>query len=318
MRVLLATLAAVLALPATAAASGKQVAIFFYPWYGTPRHDAQWIHWQQRAAEPPASIASAFYPARGVYSSRDATVLRSQMREIAEAGVGQVIVSWWGRGSGEDAQLPAVIEAARARGLGVAAHLEPYEGRTVVATEADIGYLAALGVRDFYVFGSGAHSDAEWAAMNGRLADVRTFANTGLVGRAWNGGFDGIYTYDLLIYDANDFGRICEQARKKGLLCAPSVGPGFDARRAAGIERVLPRRNGLTYDTMWRSAVAARADVVTITSYNEWHEGTQIEPARTTRGYVSYNGAWGLKGRAASVAYLRRTTLWSWRYRSGR
>ena len=66
MRVLLAVVVAMLALPATAAASGKQVAIFFYPWYGTPAHDAEWIHWQQRGATPPTSIASAFYPARGV------------------------------------------------------------------------------------------------------------------------------------------------------------------------------------------------------------------------------------------------------------
>ena len=34
---------------------------------------------------------------------------------------------------------------------------------------------------------------------------------------------------------------------------------------------------------MWRAAIAARADRVTITSYNEWHEGTQIEPAARPR-----------------------------------
>ncbi len=42
-----------------------------------------------------------------------------------------------------------------------------------------------------------------------------------------------------------------------------------------------PRRNGATYDAMWRAALAAHADLVTITSYNEWNEGTQIEPAST-------------------------------------
>ena len=45
---------------------------------------------------------------------------------------------------------------------------------------------------------------------------------------------------------------------------------------------------------MWRGAVRARADLVTITSYNEWHEGTQIEPARSgRRGYESLRGRLG-------------------------
>jgi len=42
---------------------------------------------------------------------------------------------------------------------------------------------------------------------------------------------------------------------------------------------VKRRNHGLTYDWMWHAAIAAHADQVTITSFNEWHEGTQIEPA---------------------------------------
>jgi hypothetical protein len=65
---------------------------------------------------------------------------------------------------------------------------------------------------------------------------------------------------------------------------------------------------------MWRAALGARADVVTITSYNEWAEGTQIEPAawRPTRpGYLTYDGAYGLRGRASERAYLTRTAHWT-------
>ena len=101
-------------------------------------------------------------------------------------------------------------------------------------------------------------------------------------------------------------------ARNLGLLCAPSVGPGFDARaRRPADTRVRPRRNGATYDALWRRALAARAPTcVTITSYNEWHEGTQIEPARGRSrrpgfGYETYDGAWGLHGRAAAARVPR-------------
>ena len=105
------------------------------------------------------------------------------------------------------------------------------------------------------------------------------------------------------------------------LLCAPSVGPGYDARRGDGDPRVKPRRNGRTYDTMWSAAIRARPDRITITSYNEWHEGTQIEPAaRAARHgayrYLSYDGAWGLHGADASAAYLLRTRYWTAVYRS--
>ena len=44
---------------------------------------------------------------------------------------------------------------------------------------------------------------------------------------------------------------------------------------------------------MWNAALHAGADMVTITSYNEWGEGTQIEPAGHGGRYESYDGAYG-------------------------
>lgn len=48
------------------------------------------------------------------------------------------------------------------------------------------------------------------------------------------------------------------------------------------------RRHGKYYEVAWRSALSASADYVSITSFNEWHEGTQIEPAtvRITESYT--------------------------------
>ena len=319
MRLALLLTVAVVAVPAAAGYPGTdhgptpspRVGIFYYPWFATPGMDGHYAHWQQAGGTPPVSLSSAFYPARGPYSSADTRVVGEQMREIAASGIGTVITSWWGRGSFEDRRLPEVIEAAQLNGLAVAAHLEPYRGRTVVSTEADIRELRALGVSDFYVWDSSSLPDAEWAELNERLRDVRVFANTNLPGKAAAGRFDGLYTYDVLLFGGTLFPRLCRQARLLGLLCAPSVGPGYDARRATGDSRVRSRRNGATYDSMWRGALRADADLVTITSYNEWHEGTQIEPARAGRlGYESYLGAWDLWGGASETAYLDRTAQW--------
>ncbi len=322
---LLASLGAVCAGPAAAqparfggpteAAIGE-TGIFYYPWFSTEKRDGAYAHWQQGGARPPAAISSGYYPSRGPYSSADELVLAAQMHEIAQTGVTTVIVSWWGRGTLEDQRLPKVIAAASRRGLKVAAHIEPYGGRTAASVGEDIAALRLLGLRDFYVWASPLTADDEWATMNAALdPDVRVFANTNLVGKAAAGGFEGVYTYDVLLFDGNLFARFCDQARRLKLLCAPSVGPGYDARRATGDTRLKPRRDGATYDGMWQGALESKADLVTVTSYNEWHEGTQIEPARARRrGYESYEGAWGRQGRASETAYLDRTAYWTARF----
>ena len=310
---LIAALAAAALAPATALA-GREAAIFYYPWYGTHEQDGAYHHWSQNGRPAPFEIASNFFPARGAYSSGDPKILDAQMAEIAAAGVRTVVASWWGWGSLEDQRLPAILAAANRRGVAVAAHLEPYEGRTLATIEQDVAHLRALGIRDVYVYRPSDIPAEGWAALRPSLGDVRVFAQTNLVGFAAAGRFDGVYTYDILLFDGDFFGRFCAQARRAGLLCAPSVGPGYVATRATGDTRVKKRRHGATYDTMWRSAIRARPDLVTITSYNEWNEGTQIEPASSDplrAGYLTYEGAYGLRGIAAERAYVKRTRFWT-------
>ncbi len=308
----LVAVAAVLAAPAHPSPAAKpRVAIFYYPWWGTPDRDGAWQHWSQNAHEPPTDIASSFYPARGPYSSSDQAVVRAQMREIARLGVDTVIVSWWGADSAENARLPLVLREARAARLRVAAHLEPWTDRTPASVAEAIRLLQLRGIREFFVYDSTAAPDAQWAAALAGVPTAIVYANTPLTGKARNGGFDGVYTYDVYIYSGGAFPRMCSQARKAGLLCAPSVGPGYDAQRATGDKRTQPRKKGARYDEMWERAIRAQPALVTITSYNEWHEGTQIEPARTTGApYLSYDGAYGLTGKPAERAYLDRTTYW--------
>jgi hypothetical protein len=294
-------------------ASAPTTAIFYYPWFGTPARDGGYEHWQQNGHHPSGDLAATFYPARGAYSSSDPSVLDAQMREISRAGIGEVVVSWWGRGTPEDERLPPVLDAARRHGLEVAAHLEPYGGRTIAGTALDIAYLRTLGIRDFFVYNATNFPAADWQPVTAARDGTRLFAQTPLAGYAKAGGFQGMYTYDTLTYGGRTFARLCSAAHRQGLLCAPSVGPGYSALRATGDSRVLDRRGGVTYDSMWRAAVRAHADVATVTSYNEWNEGTQIEPARPHTGYQSYDGAWGLHGRAAERAYLRRTSYWTLR-----
>jgi Glycosyl hydrolase family 99 len=311
MRRPLLALALLLALPASAQAGPPRSAIFFYPWYSNPSHDGYYAHWTQGGHRPPLDLASHFYPARGAYSSADPRVLRAQMRDIHDTGVDEVVSSWWGRGSLEDERLPGVMRAARRRHLQVAVQLEPYAGRTMDSVAADLVYLRSLGLRDIFIYRTEDFSAEDWSRVTRPPMGLRLFAQTSRVGFATRAGFAGFYTYDILLYDGSKFDRFCTQARAMGILCAPSVGPGYEASQATGDSRVKPRLFGETYDSMWRAALDAKADLVTITSYNEWGEGTQIEPAGRGGRYESYVGTYGLRGRNAARAYIRRTAYWT-------
>jgi glycoprotein endo-alpha-1,2-mannosidase len=315
-----AVLAATLALGSAAgpAAQGgpvtRDAAIFYYPWYSTPVRDGGWAHWYVER-DGQSLLSTPYYPARGLYSSSNARIVAAQMREIRAAGVGTVVVSWWGEGSPEAERLPLVTEAAQRFGLQVAIHLEPHGARTPASTAADIAELTKTGFTDFYVYDADRDTAAAWAEALAGLEGVRVFGHTTLVGRAKAAGFHGLYTYDVVTWNGALFRRLCTQAHQAGLLCAPSVGPGYDARLATRHDLVRPRLQGATYDRMWKTALRANADLVTITSYNEWQEGTQIEPAQSQVGKPGYEGAWGRSGLRAQRAYLEATARWTERMR---
>ena len=130
-------------------------------------------------------------------------------------------------------------------------------------------------------------------------------------------GFAGVYTYDIVVYGGDKFMRLCKQAHKMHLICAPSVGPGYDARRGSGDPKVKLRRNGATYDHMWRAAIAAArrpGDDHVVQRVARGHPDRARRAVPAGAGgyrYLSYDGAWGLHGLAAEYAYLVRTRYWS-------
>jgi glycoprotein endo-alpha-1,2-mannosidase len=331
----LALLAPVGTLAGGHAAGGGEASIFYYPWYGTPQRDGSYLHWDQNGHVPPLDLASSYYPARGPYSSGDPAVVAAQMRDIAGAGVREVVSSWWGLGSIEDERLPMTMHMAKNQGLEVAVQIEPYPNRTAASVASDIAHLRLLGISRFYVYHPLDIDQASWASLLTSLPGIQVLAQTVNVPFAQASHFAGIYTYDVTTYGPATFATLCARAHRAGLICAPSVGPGYDALRADGDTHYRPRNGGATYDAMWQAAIRAGADRITITSYNEWHEGTQIEPALTrlprslavagrrasspvTQTYSSYDGAYGLHGSAASRAYLERTAHWTAVYRAGR
>ena len=214
---------------------------------------------------------------------------------------------------GRGLALPPLIAAARADGIAVAVHLEPYAGRTrrehgrrrrVPAHATASARSTSIAPLDLPV--------ADWAAAQVALhaGGTTLFAQTPLVGAAAAAGFDGVYTYDIVTYGGSKFARLCDAgARAAAALRAvgrPRLRRAPRQRRPAWSK---PRRHGATYDAMWRAAIARAADRVTITSYNEWHEGTQIEPAAPPTGTAG-TATCRTTARGGCTAWLPRTRTW--------
>jgi hypothetical protein len=99
----------------------------YYPWYGGPPDYAHWDFWDRR---PPLDVSSWYMPRLGPYDVRAKAVLEQHARWIADAGVGAIALSWWGRGSPADTNVPYVMDVMKDHDVKVTFALEPYtDGR---------------------------------------------------------------------------------------------------------------------------------------------------------------------------------------------
>ncbi|KAM3857921.1 glycoprotein endo-alpha-1,2-mannosidase-like protein isoform 1-T1 [Diretmus argenteus] len=211
--------------------------------------------------------------------------------------------------------------------LQVAFHIQPYKGRTDQSMHDNIKYIvdkygkhgAFYRFRSstgrvlplFYVYDSYLTPPESWAEL------LTTKGSHSIRGTPYDGifvaliveerhkhdilasGFDGIYTY----FASNGFSfgsshqnwkAIKDFCDGNNLLFIPSVGPGYvdTAVRPWNNHNTRNRVNGRYYETSLQAALSVRSEIVTITSFNQWHEGTQIEkavPKKTvTRLYLDY------------------------------
>jgi hypothetical protein len=246
------------------------------------------------------------------------------MADLRAARIGVIAVSWWGRGGWDDQTLPALFTAAAAAGVQISFHLEPYTGQSAASIVADIRYLLGrFGTSPaLYRVARPTSADASTAphlktafgSLRGTADDSIIMIHSPKAISAVHDGGDGVYTYDP-VGSPDAFAALVADCRTADIICSPSVSPGFDNRQAVSTgQQVVDRQNGTRYDATWQAAVAARPEWISVVSFNEWHEGTEIEPAvdysSGSRTYQGFEGAYGTTGSDAPGAYLRRTAYW--------
>ena len=70
------------------------------------------------------------------------------------------------------------------------------------------------------------------------------------------------------------YSAIARTSTPANVLCV-TVMPGFNDRRAS--DPLVGRQDGALYAALWFAALALKPDWVLVTTWNEWHEGSEIE-----------------------------------------
>jgi len=289
-------------------------------------------------------IAANFYPQLGEYSSADAGVIERHMAMIASAGIGVVAVTWLGPDDPSFKSVQPILDAAARHDLKICFQIEPVVRKTARSTRDAIEDLVRRYGRHsafyrnpdtgrplFFVYDSYVIDAKDWADVLGE-AGTHTIRNTSFdadVLGLWVGenehrffeqsGFDGFYTYFAsqgFSYGATPahWPKLQQWAAEHGKIFVPSVGPGYiDTRvRPWNAKNTKDRDAGRYYDRMFEAAIASGAPFIGITSFNEWHEGTQIEPAIPFEAkaihYLDYSPR-------APDYYLTRTAYWLRKFR---
>ena len=295
---------------------------YYYGWYGNPEHNDHYVGWNSGIVPhvsdstwndaPPYpggdDIGMPFYPEFGCYSSIDPEIINNHMDQIQKAGIGVVVLSWWGKSSYTDQSVPALLEAANKRGLKIAFHLEPFyntseqflESMEYIA-ESYYSHPAIYKIDEkpvFYLYNSFKLDYREWNSMMDPESPT-TIRNTNIDAvfiSLWTtqfdgefnvkSGFDGVYTYfasEGFSYGSTvaNWEYISAFCRENNLIWVPCAGPGYvDTRiRPWNAVNTKARDKGVYYEEMFKSATDSYPDFIGITSFNEWFEGTQIEPA---------------------------------------
>lgn len=312
-------------MPKTEKPRTRKVMAFYYTWYGNPEVSRRWVHWgegghnpERLDAEGLPDLGAAHHPVLGPYDSYDPQVIQRHLQWAEEAGIDVLIATWWGRGDFTDRILSKLLDAAATTSVRIALYYESVpQGRAKAALD-DLryilkqygdhpGYFRHQDAPVVFLYGRalGQLSYAKWQELIEKLKTehpVTLIADS--TDEKWAEICDGLHTYNPVgrIAAGEDMTRFYDSlvgaAERHGKISSVTVIPGYDDSNIGRPSPVIaPRRGGQLYDELWQAAIQCDPDWVLITSFNEWHEGSEVEPS------VEYGDE-----------YIRRTAKWVARF----
>lgn len=288
----------------------RKVLAFYYSWYGTPKFGHGWTHWEHVDFAARDISAATHYPAIGPYDSHDPDLIDRHIDQAQGCGIDGFIATWWGRGDYTDEAFRVLLNRARRKNFEVTVYWERAPGAGHEQIRNAVGDLVYLlrtygrqpaflkvnGAPVIFVYGRVLHQvpQSAWPEIITRTRE-RVGLDFLLIADGyrsdWARMFDGVHTYNICGWVAGkSIDQIRDEARRRftaavalargqGAISCITVIPGYDDTkiRTPGIN--AERHDGETYRALWEEAIAAGPDWVLITSWNEWHEGSEIEPS---------------------------------------
>ena len=289
----------------------RRVMAFYYPWYGIPEGPGgagKVVHWGKIDAANHDIAASTHYPALGAYDSHDPKVIEQHCQWAKAAHVDTLIVSWWGHGDYTDRAMPKILDACERHGLAACIYYEtvPKPQTAETAARDIIRVLEKYGRHKAHLKVDGKPVVFIYGRAVGQLGLTGWLEAVKLINAGYRGGavligdqfsygaarvFDGVHTYNTA---GSLAGRALPDAQKWAPATYPSwvqladgadkistitVIPGYDDTKIRKPGLAVERHDGELYRVEWEQAMAADPHWVLITSFNEWHEGSEIEPS---------------------------------------
>ncbi|BDI32358.1 hypothetical protein CCAX7_44090 [Capsulimonas corticalis] len=303
----------------TPAKSGRLLLAHYMPWYQSKDFSGSWgWHWTMNHFDPQRvtggrpEAASKYRPLVGLYDSSDPDLLQCQALLMKAAGIDGVIVDWYGRDDYYDyaatnrnteqfaavarraglryaicyetQTVPNEIKGGKLRAEDVVAHGQDLMRWMQSAYFSSPAYVKQNGRPVLLSFGDPYYHDAQWRQIFSALPAQPLYIteNDRRMPTASQGGFDWPAPGGGTAGAKREMDSFYQRAGAWPAFI-PAAYPRFDdIYHEAGVGPSwghIDDRGGASYADTLERALKSAAPMVQLITWNDWGEGTQIEPS---------------------------------------
>ncbi|MFN3650591.1 MAG: hypothetical protein ACK47B_13525 [Armatimonadota bacterium] len=286
----------------------RLVLALYYPWYGLPKVSGQARHVGKIDSSARRSPEFAHTPQAGLYDSTDPAAVTRHFKQLKSAGVDAIACSWWGPKDFTGTAIRKLLPLAQREGLRVCLYVEQLPQGTTpaaalqwLADELEVlakspAYLKVEDRPVLFLYERAVRQldPEQWAGV---LEGLNRAVPPGVLAVA-----DGDGLSEAMVFDGTHRNNpapalagvppaewktrwegvlrpAAERAHQWDRIAVATVSPGYDESRLVRNGAVIGRNSGDFYRRGWEAALALRPDWVLVRSFNQWHDGTEIEPS---------------------------------------